>query len=413
MKPSHVEVVGGAYGEECSFPPRKIYRGSGGRAAAVLSSLGVKTTLNTVTGPLLGSVFQSIAETCGYELKAAPGTEDIWFRYRHPLSHPTIYPPQPKAISSRAPIHVETALIFGMLEGRPEVHAKKAVYDPQDGSRSQHFFANGSSASELAVVASYSEAKALTGESAPEAMAANLLSDPRISAVVIKCGPQGALVKTRSDQDWIRAFPTKRVYKVGSGDVFSAAFTFAWISQGKDPISSAWFASRIVAAYVETGQDRIDNSLSALFESETLKARELYSGKGPRALPKTQIYLAGPFFNTAQQWLIDEARGALMDMGFTVFSPVHEVGFGPAEEVAQADLKGLDASGLVLAVLDGLDAGTVFEVGYARAKNIPVVAIAECVDTNDLTMMIGSGCVMTNDFATAIYLACWHLMGDV
>lgn len=413
MKPIQIEVVGGAYGEECSFPPRKIYRGSGARAAAVLSSLGVDTALTTVTGPLLSSVFQSVADNFGFKLRAVAGVEDIWFRYRHPLSHPTIYPPQRQPTSPIKPIEAETALVFGMLEGRPQVHAKKAVYDPQDGSKSQPFTANGSSASELAIVASYSEAKALTGETCPEKMATSLLSDPCVSAAVIKCGPQGALVKTKSNQDWIRAFPTRKVYKVGSGDVFSAAFTFAWISQGKDPIPSAWFASRVVAAYVETAQDRIDKTLIPIFESEALQAQAQHSSSQPRAISKTQIYLAGPFFNTAQQWLIDEAKGALTDMGFSVFSPVHEVGFGPAEEVAQADLKGLDASGLVLAILDGLDAGTVFEVGYARAKNIPVVVIAECVDANDLTMMIGSGCTMTNDFATAIYLACWHLMGDV
>ncbi len=36
-------------------------------------------------------------------------------------------------------------------------------------------------------------------------------------------------------------------------------------------------------------------------------------------MPDGQIYLAGPFFNVGQQWVIDEARGALQDMGFNVF----------------------------------------------------------------------------------------------
>jgi len=54
-----------------------------------------------------------------------------------------------------------------------------------------------------------------------------------------------------------------------------------------------------------------------------------------------------------------------------------------------------------------------FEVGYARAKRIPVVAVAEAVDATPLTMVLGSGCVVTNDFTTGVYAVCWQLMGDV
>ena len=60
-----------------------------------------------------------------------------------------------------------------------------------------------------------------------------------------------------------------------------------------------------------------------------------------------------------------------------------------------------------------MDAGTLFEVGYARALDISVVGVAECMDEQPLTMLLGSGCAITNDFATAIYSACWQMMGDV
>ena len=85
----------------------------------------------------------------------------------------------------------------------------------------------------------------------------------------------------------------------------------------------------------------------------------------------------------------------------------------PPNEVAPQDLFGLEQSGLLLALLDGLDAGTLYEVGYARSREIPVVAVAESVDANDLTMLLGSGCIVTNDLTTGIYRACWALMGDV
>lgn len=413
MTSTALVVVGGAYGEECAFPAKRMYRGSGGRAAAVLSSLGVAVTLSTVTGPHLSAVFQSIAQKLGYTLDAKAGHQDIWFRYRHPLGRPDIYPVSPAPFQGHAPVEADLALAFGMIEGRPVVRARRAVYDPQDGALAQDFTSNGSSADELAIVASYSEAKALTGESDPVVMAGRLLDAPHVAAVIIKCGPQGALVKTDKAESWVRAFPTGRVYKVGSGDVFSAAFAFAWLVENQDAVSAAWLASRMVAAYVEFGHDRFDAASVPGLIADSQAALAKFGAEGPRKVPATQIYLAGPFFNTAQQWLIDEARGALTDMGFKVFSPVHEVGFGPAEEVAPADLHGLDESGLVLAIMDGLDPGTIFEIGYARAKRIPVVVVAESVDANALTMVLGSGCEVTNDFTTGIYSACWHLMGDV
>lgn len=408
-----ISVIGGAYGEECAYPTRQVFKGSGGRAAAVLSSLGADVTLTTAVGSSLAPIFASIAQKYGYTLNATHRTNDIWFRYRQPLGHPDVYPASIPNTSYSAPVAASAALVFGMLEGRPVVHAKRAVYDPQDGFASKPFDANGSTADELALVMSFSEGKGLTGESSPETMADKLIREPSVSVVIIKCGPQGALVRTAEVANWIRAFPSKRVYKIGSGDVFSAAFAFSWLIEGYDAVTSAWYASSAVAAYVESAQDRFDGVQHSRFHQQASDARQNLTSTTPRTIPDTQIYLAGPFFNTAQQWLVDEARSALTDMGFKVFSPGHEIGIGPANEVAPADLLALRQSGLVLALLDGLDPGTVFEVGYARALDIPVVAVAEAVDEPSLTMIIGSGCDVANDLATGIYAACWHLMGDV
>ena len=413
MNNSSITVVGGAYGEVCSYPSRQVYRGSGGRASAVLSSLGAKTTLTTAIGPQLKSKFEKIAENLSYKLDAITRSEDIWFRYRHPLGVPTLYPALPKKLTWGKHVQADLALVFGMIEGRPQVHAKRVVYDPQDGANALRFDYNGSTAGELALVVSYSEGKALTAESDLQLMANKLLAFPSVMAVVIKCGPQGALVKTTHEQGWVRAFPTKRVYKIGSGDAFSAAFAFAWLVEGQDALSAGWFASRVAAEYVESALDKFDSAQIAKIQVESQAKAIKFAKAGARNIPTSQIYLAGPFFNTAQQWLIDEVREALTDMGFNVFSPSHEIGLGPAEEVAPADLYALEQSGVVLALLDGLDPGTVYEVGYARAKNIPVIAIAEFVDANSLTMVIGSGCEITNDLTTGIYTTCWHLMEDV
>lgn len=413
MSQSPIIVVGGSYGEECAYPRLQLYRGSGGRAAAVLASLNAKVTLHTITGPKLAPVFESISSNLGYTLVTHPGADDIWFRYRHPLGKPTIHYCLNIEISNIPPIQANLALVYGMIEGRPPIHAKRVVYDPQDGIKSKPFDINGSTAEELALVVSYSEGKALTGESDCNRIAEKLFEQPNVAVVVVKCGPQGALVKTSTTHEWVRPFPTRHVHKIGSGDAFSAAFAYAWLIERQNPVSSAWFASRITAAYVAMGQDSIDANLLPSYRDEAKTAEINLAGQGQRSIPDTQIYLAAPFFNTAEQWRVDEVRDALKDMGFKVFSPIHDVGIGPSEEVTPADLFGLEQSGVVIALLDGLDPGTVFEVGYARAKDIPVVVVAESVNPELLTMIIGSGCEVTTDLSTGIYAVCWHLMGDV
>jgi nucleoside 2-deoxyribosyltransferase len=408
-----IAVIGGAYAEECAFPARQMFRGSGGRAAAILTSLGAQVLLSTVTGPRLTSIFRDIATRLGYQLDAQAGSQDIWFRYQHPLASPTVFPPEIAQVSYASPIKADRALVFGMIEGRLPICAKRAVYDPQDGIAAKTFGENGSTADELAFVLSHSEGRALTGENDPATIASKLLAQQGVSVVIVKCGPQGALVRTANSLGWVRPFPTQRVYKIGSGDAFSAAFAYAWLVEEQEPVSAAWFASRVAAAYVESGQDRFSPDEIGDFRAQAGLAHRRHGLSPERKVPDTQIYLAGPFFSTSQQWLVDEARGALKDMGFRVFSPIHDVGAGPWEEVAPADIAALESSGIMLALLDGVDAGTMFEVGYARAKKIPVVAIAEAVDATPLTMVLGSGCVVTNDFTTGVFAVCWQLMGDV
>ena len=122
-----------------------------------------------------------------------------------------------------------------------------------------------------------------------------------------------------------------------------------------------------------------------------------------------RIYLAGPFFDLGQRWLVEEVRTLLRSMGAEVFSPVHEVGPGPASTIAPEDIRGLEQSQVVFAILNGLDSGTIFEIGYAVKHGLPVVALAQNAKDEDLKMIAGTGCYVTDDFATAIYQAIWAL----
>ena len=407
-----LSIAGGSYGEDCAFPRRRILRGSGGRAAALLSSIGVQTTLHSVVERDRELEAESLAQHLGYALKSTSSGQSIWFRYRFPLGRPHIYPSQIERIDQPT-IKADCVLVYGMVEGRPKIAAKKAVYDPQDGSASRRFSENGSTANELAQVVSWSEGKALTRLNEPSDIAHALLSESNTSVAIVKCGPQGALVATRHEQAWVHSFPTKNVYKIGSGDIFSAAFAYAWMLLKLAPVVAAWFASRCVAYYVERGVDRLPPDLLQTFLQEAQSAHKKHGRSARRALPDGQIYLAGPFFNVGQQWVIDEARGALQDMGFNVFSPIHDVGEGLVSDIATADLEALKNSQIVLAILDGVDPGTLFEVGYARARGIPVIVVAEDVPPSALTMIEGSKCAVFQDLTTAIYTACWALMGDV
>jgi nucleoside 2-deoxyribosyltransferase len=121
-----------------------------------------------------------------------------------------------------------------------------------------------------------------------------------------------------------------------------------------------------------------------------------------------QVYLAGPFFTISQRWLIDETRRCLTDLGMQVFSPVHDIGHGPAETVAPADLAALDQCDAVFAILDGIDSGTVFEIGHARARGKPVYVLAQTVSEEDLKMVVGSGCRVFDDFVTALHQTAWR-----
>ena len=290
----------------------------------------------------------------------------------------------------------DIVLYFGMLEGVPTVEGQTVVYDPQNGASPVGFKSTGSHTRRLAIVCNKGEALRLTGLADLQEAARSLLASEGADVVVIKGGPCGALVASSEGRiDNVPAYRSKSVFGIGSGDIFAAAFTFFWAQQGLAPVRAADLASRSVSRYVETREEKLasDAVLNASFEPAT--------GKPGR------VYLAGPFFSMAQIWLIEEARMALRNVGLDVFSPLHDVGYGVASDVAPADLAGLETCDRVFAILDGLDAGTVFEAGFARKIGLPVIAYAETISKEACTMFSGSGCRLVDDFATAVYETAW------
>ncbi|PIO82453.1 nucleoside 2-deoxyribosyltransferase [Loigolactobacillus backii] len=117
----------------------------------------------------------------------------------------------------------------------------------------------------------------------------------------------------------------------------------------------------------------------------------------------TQIYLAGPFFSTEQIKRLKKVAVKLQQNPTVenYFSPMMDTNHAGLEEgtkkwqalVYQEDMAGLTTADVVVAIYDYIpgytDPGTMFEIGYATAKKIPVVLYHE--GPEPLNLMISQG----------------------
>ena len=389
-------VVGGLYRERCTWPEWHALFGSGGRAAVAIAEYVDEITLQTYAPAGTAAEFRPQADLDRLDFRPQSAAQTISFEYEHCLATPKILP-HPAQIRQHDPIPVasDVVLRFGMLEGTARINAECCIYDPQSAFSPEPFAANESRASRLAIVGNRTEICRL-GEDDHEMRAAKQLLASGAEVVVVKSGPKGAQVITTNGAAFVPPHRTENVWTLGSGDVFAAMFAACWGVRGDDPVQSARLASLGVASYAETKALPVPNA-------EALK--ELAA---PTTVRPGQVYLAGPFFTLGQRWLVDEIRRALFEFELDVFSPIHDVGPGPASVVAPEDIKGLEKCDVVVAILDGLDSGTVFEVGYARALGKPVYCIAQTVPPEDLKMIEGSGCKVYTDLVTALHHLAWR-----
>ncbi|HWX23329.1 MAG TPA: PfkB family carbohydrate kinase [Candidatus Binatia bacterium] len=394
-----IHVVGGSYLELCREPHYYELFGSGLRASLALASLRARVRFSTFIGSARKPVLE--AKSRGIPIEATEVAETVIFSYLHPLSKPAIEPDNyVRACSQKQReivVRAAKVLRFGMVEGSAKVAARMATYDPQAPSDPRPFGENGSTAERLAVVANKTEAGRLTGEKTPERACKSILREGAEVAVV-KCGTDGCVIATSRGIAKVPAYRTARVWPIGSGDVFTALFAHGWMELGLQPVQAAERASRGTSHYVET----------LVFPSRSeVDKRGLRPLRRLPARRHKQVYLAGPFFNLPQRWLIEEFMQALVGAGVSVFSPLHMVGRGGPEVVYEADMKGLRECGVILACLDGLDSGTIYEVGYAHCLGKKVIAFVTAERKEDLKMIIGGKSEMTSDFATALYLTVW------
>lgn len=392
-----LNIIGGTYDEICIEPIWNELYGSGLRAAHALSDNGHKIIFHTMVGSMDYDNLMYIGRSMKIEIKALKIPETTFFEYRHPLANPFFT--EPNGIQEKLSAKGDFVLQFGMVEGNATVTAKKVVYDPQSPVNPQSFWNNGSITDELVWVTNLQEAIAFTKTDNFEDIKAYLFNHEKIEAAVIKKGSEGATLIQKNKSDFnIPAFKTKSVWPIGTGDIFSSSFAYNYLIKGLSLEESAYLASLSTAYYAETCvlplPQKIDASKFIEFNS---------SGAA-----KKSVYLAGPFFTISQRWFIQEIRDQLLKFGLNVFSPFHDVGLGNAEIVVPLDIDAIKKADIIVAILDGLDPGTLFEIGYAKALGIPVIAFNELVNNESLTMLIGTGCIIENDFSTMIYKTFWE-----
>lgn len=376
-----MQIAGGLYRELCDLPYWDTTFGSGARAAAAVATLSPSSELYTYASPADQLAILALRNQ-GIRLNISSRPLPIAFAYFHPLSAPYIQPAYSE-IERQASINVtgDAVLRFGFLEGDAVVIANRAVYDPQTWRNPQAFAANGSKANELAVVLNELELTRTTGIMDLGDAATHLMSTQGARVVVVKGGTRGAMVYERKGHaSHIPAYRSSKVFKIGSGDIFSAMFALHWAERGLTALKAADLASRSVAMYCDTRKFEFDENLMSQLQPTSSR------------LGGT-ICLEGATESLGQRFTMEEARFALREMGMVVHSPELEFESEPGSPDA------------ILVIDDGLGIDAVSRISHAKASAIPVVTLHERTGTPPSH---SESTWITDDFTTAMYLVAWE-----
>ena len=366
-------VAGGTYRERCVAPRADLLFGSGGRAALALRDLE-HAVLHTFHPDA-----EEVRISFGADAVVHDSSAVITFEYLHPLAQPRVSP-DPHPWCGLVEVSGERVVRFGCLEGEFVIDAHAAIYDPQSGA-CPRFGANGSRAERLALVLNAGEARLMAGTADLMDAGCTLRRTERAEAVVVKDGPVGALVFANDGPPArVPAYATRRLFKIGSGDVFTATFAHHWATLGRPAAEAAVAASRHVASYVA------NRTLPCRPDPETGPA---VRGLLDRAIVGLAVDVSG----VASAWLRHEAERALLGLGAAA---VMEADDGRAVDV-------------VLALLDGANGPAMRLALDAAARGTPSVAYAE--DPEAARLMRNAGVIVMDDFPASVYATAWALDG--
>lgn len=377
-----MQIAGGLYRELCHVPAWNAVFGSGGRAAAAVSALSPGSTLHTYAEDFESLDATSLKEQ-GIEVRLSPRPTAIVFAYFHPLSRPHVQPPLDE-IGRQQTIEVsgDAVLRFGFLEGDAVVDACRAVYDPQTWRDPAPFGANGSIADELAIVLNERELRSAAELDDLSSAASRLMERQGAAVIVVKGGTRGAMVFERGGRAaYVPAYRSSRVFKIGSGDVFSAIFAHHWAETRLPAVEAADIASRSVAAYCSAV--RLPLAENAHRNQVPVKSTN----------PGT-VVIEGAVDTIGQRYTMEEARFVLRELGVGVTSPALD---GTVNTNAAA----------VLVLADGLSNEAATQVQRAKAAGTPIVVLREGGARAMGTLIDGAGVKVTDDFASALYFTAW------
>ena len=388
-------VVGGAYRETCTQPSRHWTYGSGVRAAALLGASAERlvTVADSDTLAEIGCVLHGVL------VDPTPRLQRIEFVYDTPLSPPRLQMHRSDRGIDVPDVNADDVVVFGMIEAQPAVTARRAVVDPQH-SLSLDQVVETTAADELVIVASLGEILDLANSHDLETAVDTILSRTGAAGVVVKAGALGALVfQPGAEAEGIPAFATPRVFPIGSGDVFTAAFATHYFDNSS-LIAAAHSASRRTAGYVTVrhlGVVDLDNNIQATVVPTVRSVQD-----PPR------VYVAASFANPEQIWSGRTIDRGIRDIGGRSIYPPREVGQKEdARVTARADLENLDACDAVVLLADVARTGPFFEAGWATCRGIPIVVMNSDPDPDRYTMLNGTGAHLVSDLATAAYRAVW------
>lgn len=399
-----INVIGGTYQELNLELCSNLVLGSGLRATQFLLENGVENvrfnTCGDKTNQQMLEIYQSTYEKLKFTFQCTPSEHLITFKYNFSLDSPLIYP-NVNTIERKEVIDVksENVLCFGMLECNSKIDAKCVVYDPQT-SVNPFKFSDFGKANELIYVVNQNEAYALSRSKKIDEILNFFFDRERVKALIIKNGPHGATLYENKDK-WfsIPSYITSNVNKIGSGDIFSAAIAFFWFKNQDLPLEQvALNASKCTANYCNNGVLKIEDLEGFDFKEYTYKD-----------LNSKQVYIASPIFSLPDVWLVDKVREAFLNLGVNVFSPYHDIGYGQTQAIAQLDLDAINKSDVIFTILDGLDSGTLIELGYTMSIKKKIIAYHRTVEAKSLLMLSPSDISYYNDLTTAIYQCVWSL----
>ena len=377
-------IAGGYYHELCDRPRWNASFGSGGRAAAALVGVTPHVELYTYCQQQRLASLKNIQDR-GISLHVSPSLNEFAFAYLHPLSRPGIAP-KTSDINREDPIICQGNVIlrFGFLEGDAVVHGDRVIYDPQSNDASLPFSSNGSSAKSLALVLNENELRVSMPGSTTFDSAKALMVRDQAQVAVIKCGPNGAAVLEKGQGlSQVPAFRTPRVFKIGSGDVFSAAFAHYWGIEERTALEAAELASRSTAAYCSSRRLPIP----------TEKALPVFPPA--RVDKRIQVCIVGSTDTLPNQWLVEESKWCISQLGRRA-------------STYDAVSDGLDvlprrlASVLILA--DTLEDSGERSIERTKVYGLPSVVLRERENPKGAPNF---GARTTNDFTTALYWTAW------